>query len=347
MYFRLEDPAVAASLSWLLSRGHRGRPDWPSDIAGWHRFVDYAEANGVGSVVACQLQELGPPPPDEVQERLDTLDRALAQSAERASEHAASVAGTLSEAGIPHYWLKGAAWGEALYRDIGTRPMRDIDLIVPSGWLEVASRSLHALGYRADPLATEAGQHLPRFSHPSGVKIDLHHRIVPTKIYGFRVNDPVVPWGSSAGLVLEHPTPADGWFHLQHMIIHVFHHSFYNLRLMHLFDIKLALEAWNLSPGRAVRTLAGCIPQAVARDILGLCDALFDIGGAFRHFVSERTFSGFVRDGSMPLLYPLMRTPRLTSLPNIAAAEVVRALFVLRSAPGRFGRRAAELHPPT
>lgn len=55
----------------------------------------------------------------------------------------AGVARDLQEAGIPTMLLKGGALSLAVYRDRGARPMRDLDLLVPSA---DANRALQLLG---------------------------------------------------------------------------------------------------------------------------------------------------------------------------------------------------------
>jgi hypothetical protein len=346
MYFRLQDLSVVEPVRWLLSSGERGAPDWPVGGSGWTDLLDYVEANGLSSAFAHKLWQSGPPPPTTAQQRLESLEAKMSTERRLAVDHASEVAEVLERKGIPVYWLKGIAWGESLYGPEAIRPMRDLDLLVPATQLEGTSHELELLGYHPDPLAGPAGQHLPRFVHPSGTKIDVHHRIVPTTIYGFPVNDPKVPWSASNGVVRGDPDRADALFHLAHMVIHVFHHSFYNLRLMHLYDLRLAFAKWKIPPADVVEELSDLMPPRVALDIFGLCDELFDLGGMFRTHPSERFVRAFLRNGSVSLGYPLLRVPRLRSLPGITRYEAMRASFVLREAPGRFGRPVASLHPP-
>lgn len=347
MYFRLDDLRVVEPLSWLLSCGRRGAPTWPTDTTSWIVLVDYVEANGLGSVFARQLTKRGPQPPAELQRRLEQLDRDMSATARVSLEQARLVGDMLRVAQVPFYWLKGVAWGDSLYRNLGTRPMRDLDFLVPERFLQPACEVLEALGYRTDALAGLAGHHLPRFTHSSGTKIDVHHRIVPQRIYGFPVQDPRVPWSPSNGIVGEDSNSLNTLFHLAHMVVHVFHHSFYNLRLMHLFDIRLALGTWGTPASDVVEVASRSIPRRVALDVLGLCDELFDLGGDFRHYAGRRSSGGLIRNGSMPLGYPVTRVPRLAVLPAIMKAEFERGFFVLRRAPGRFGRPPAKLHPPS
>lgn len=180
---------------------------------------------------------------------------------------------------------------------------------------------------------------------PSGTKVDLHHRIVPTSIYGFQVSDPDVPWSSSNGVMSGTAKDIDVRFHVAHMIIHIFHHLFYNLRLMHLFDLKLALAAWQLQAAEVIEMASGFMPRRIVVDILSLVDALFAGAPGLPHDLDSNTVNGFVRNGSIPLLYPLRRVDHPSELTAVVAAEISRGWFVLRFMPGRFGRPTAPLHP--
>lgn len=347
VYYRLRDPATAAPLWWLLSEGQRGAANWPADIGGWHLLVDYAETNGLGSIIARQLMAANPGFPDDILTRLEHLDTELTIWTESAREQALLVDSALRREEIPVYWLKGAAWGNALYQGVGTRPMRDLDLIVPGVSLEATRKVLADLGYETDPLAGSASQHLPRMVHvASGIKVDLHHRIVPRKIYGFPVKDLAVPWGVSNGVVSDQAKVDDIHFHLTHMISHIFHHSFYNLRLLHLFDVKLAMDAWQVPIDEVVEKVSETMPRKIVLDILDMVGKLFGGADHVRHNVGQRNVEGFVRNGSMPLLYPVTRIENAADACGVLAAEARRGWFVLRYAPGHWGRPPAALHPP-
>jgi hypothetical protein len=346
VYHRIDDPEATDPLWWLLSDGDRGREVWP-DVAGWQVLVDYAEANGLGSVLARKVTSSSIDIPESIRRRLVQLDEKLGWQTDRAVSQARSVDAALRSRGIMFYWLKGAAWGSSLYEGVGVRPMRDLDFIVRRDDLEQATSVLAGLGYATDPGASAASQHLPRMVHDSSkTKIDLHHRVVPSSIYGFPVSELTIPWEDSHGLVDGDPGLADARFHLAHMIVHAFHHSFYNLRAMHLYDIKLALSAWDVPVQMVIDAASTVMPHRIVLDILSLTAALAGGISDLDDNVNRWTVTGLIRNGSLPLGYPLTRIEHVKDAPRVIEHEARRAWFVLRRCPDRFGRPPAALHPP-
>lgn len=67
----------------------------------------------------------------------------------------ARIAARLEEAGIPVLFLKGFALAIQSYRDLGARPMEDLDLLVPPGEVGAAARALEPLGL--EPMAGSRG----------------------------------------------------------------------------------------------------------------------------------------------------------------------------------------------
>ncbi|MFT6287422.1 MAG: hypothetical protein ACJA09_002176 [Alcanivorax sp.] len=88
----------------------------------------------------------------------------------------------LKQAGIQVLALKGAALAPTHYRDIGCRPLSDLDILVPEKKLQEAINILTASGWQADNLKPEknyyAGcrfNHAFSFVHPDKlVQLDLH-----------------------------------------------------------------------------------------------------------------------------------------------------------------------------
>jgi hypothetical protein len=115
------------------------------------------------------------------------------------------VASLLGAAGIPVMTIKGAALGLEYYRDLGARPMEDIDLAVPlefarravelmvaEGWAASATPlkgtmspgRIKGRGWSPGPRAVEAFdegyfhvRHSHGFRNPNGLGIDLHWHI--------------------------------------------------------------------------------------------------------------------------------------------------------------------------
>lgn len=345
MYHRLASPTIAAPVLWLLSDGDRGQPEWPAGAESAARAVDYAEANGLAAVVYRRLSAANVRVPSETLRRLHAVHADDLSKATTAEAWIRRVDSALVYAGVPAVWLKGAAWGNALYAQAGPRPMRDLDFIVSPGHVDAAIDVLGRLGFETERGASPAPQHLPRFRHVhDGIRIDLHHRLLPRRIYGFDVTEPpldmvrhrrVGPDASHDELL----------FHILHMYLHVFHHSFYNLRLLHLHDIHLAGAKWEIEPNIVRTSLHRSMPPRLADCIQGLVLALFG-DSATGVPVSQRLVDHFLCNGSLPLwsIIPAVRNPAEAA--RVTVAETRRARFVLTKAPGRFGRPPAALHPP-
>jgi len=82
---------------------------------------------------------------------------------------------------VPILVLKGAALALSVYPDAGCRPMRDIDILIPSANGRAVFRKLEAAGWRALYWRPRAlGESYLRFRHamdfeaPGGGRIDLH-----------------------------------------------------------------------------------------------------------------------------------------------------------------------------
>jgi hypothetical protein len=106
-------------------------------------------------------------------------------------------------AGIPTLVLKGAALLGSAYDDLGLRPMSDIDLLVPLERVGSASRTLEALGWRAEAPATPAMTrmvHALQFTQPSRVPVDLHWHIFEECC---RPGDDDDAWAASVPLAFE------------------------------------------------------------------------------------------------------------------------------------------------
>ena len=81
--------------------------------------------------------------------------------------------------GIPTLVLKGAALATLYYRDVGLRPMGDIDMLVPHAQRDQALSLLVKSGWhRRDTLADSLDLgHGYALDHPSRPKVDLHWRV--------------------------------------------------------------------------------------------------------------------------------------------------------------------------
>jgi hypothetical protein len=152
----------------------------------WDRVVDMAHWHRLSPLLWRYLRAEGPAAsvPDGV---LDQLHRAaVATTARNLSLQAAlgQVVAALADLGIPAMLLKGAALIEAVYPDIGLRPMGDLDILVPRSSIEAAHGAVEALGYavwgvrlsRHD--ASQLARHHHHYPLERGdVTVELHHHV--------------------------------------------------------------------------------------------------------------------------------------------------------------------------
>lgn len=82
----------------------------------------------------------------------------------------------LHEAGIPAIVLKGVALLVVHYRDLGGRPMSDVDILVPEAMVSRALDVLEAADWRGDPARAwlRTGMHAGVLSKDGGASLDLH-----------------------------------------------------------------------------------------------------------------------------------------------------------------------------
>jgi hypothetical protein len=164
----------------------------------------------------------------------------------------ARVAGELHVRGIPLLLLKGACMAGSVYPDPAMREMGDLDFLVREEHLAGAAGVLEALGYTTR-YPYQPGElvsyrhHLPVYSSPNGVHIELHWTII-----SLFENEPVSPgplWERAV------PTSLDGAavFELcpEDLLLHVcghasYHHTF-ELGLRSLYDVLAILQRFHSS----------------------------------------------------------------------------------------------------
>jgi hypothetical protein len=113
----------------------------------WQQFVKTAHAHGVAPLLWYTLEDIGWPAAIPMQVR-HTLRATFYQTTAQNTliyQELERILDALQD--IPVIVLKGAALANTLYPHIGTRPMVDIDLLVPRQALIHAAQALHPLGY--------------------------------------------------------------------------------------------------------------------------------------------------------------------------------------------------------
>ena len=86
----------------------------------------------------------------------------------------------LSDANVPHVFLKGAALRLSVAAEPAVRPMRDLDILIPRDRSVAARGALTGLGFQALPgdleTALDRGYQQPALIHSaSGLVVELHH----------------------------------------------------------------------------------------------------------------------------------------------------------------------------
>jgi hypothetical protein len=122
----------------------------------------------------------------------------------------------LRAAGIETMVLKGAAAGAVHYRDMGARPMDDVDLLVRPQDAERALAVLCAQGWsalpRLDAQRMMRSQHALPLANADGGHIDLHWRALPESVRDDDFWAAAVPTALGTATTLA-PGPADQLMH--------------------------------------------------------------------------------------------------------------------------------------
>jgi hypothetical protein len=150
--------------------------------ADWESILALAQRHGVAPLLHRQLHAdglLGSLAPDTA-ERLAQTRRETALANLRLYGEFRIVAQALHAAGIPLMALKGLHLAELVYRDIGLRPMSDLDILVPRDQLRATLAALYAQGYRynevlaASEPAMSALNEITVIRPASGISVDVH-----------------------------------------------------------------------------------------------------------------------------------------------------------------------------
>jgi hypothetical protein len=126
----------------------------------------------------------------------------------------AALVGALESAGVRTMLLRGAAMAMAYYRDVGARPMNDLDVLLPADALDKGRRIAEAEGWsrQAEPRLLEQREAATILRNQDGRLVRLHwspSRNVPVPgglEHSIWTRATRVSFGSAATLV---PSPAD------------------------------------------------------------------------------------------------------------------------------------------
>ena len=195
-----------------------------------------------------------------------------------------ALGGRLRAGGVPFLLLKGAAYLTDLYPDPGTRPLTDIDLLIPRSDAARVARLLRGCGY-----ATQVGVDYPdneRFEAwrpgPAECRFEFHWRLgLP---FRFRVDtegiwERATPCGLE-GIECARPGPEDAvLYHVAHLADHYFGPS-----LKWVIDLNEMFRRWRIEPAVLAERAASWRVATVLGLVVRHLDGLFPgrLPGAIR-----------------------------------------------------------------
>jgi hypothetical protein len=159
---------------------------------------------------------------------------------------------TLNQANIPVYFLKGASYTLAQYRQAKGRIYSDIDALVAKEHLEQAETLLNQQGWKTKKLNDYDDKYYRQWAHEippmqhihRGTVLDLHHNIMlPISRYSIDINTLLCP--SQTVTIAEQtfqvlrPESA-----LLHSMIHMIHNEEFHHAFRDLLDCALLLEQY-------------------------------------------------------------------------------------------------------
>jgi tetratricopeptide (TPR) repeat protein len=164
----------------------------------------------------------------------------------------------LIEDGVPLMPLKGGLFAAQLYADWGSRPMADIDLLVPLSHVDQAHRLIKEAGLTSQPpLSPErvSFHYALNYKEPSGSTLDLHWRPMEEMVRPDYADD--VVWNDSEPMMLlgrtfRKPSPT---FQVVHAIVH-------GLRWNHVAPVRWVADAVLL-----LRAHGGSVDWRAAEDL--------------------------------------------------------------------------------
>ena len=179
-------------IAWLLTAltGGLSLVSIPEeDEKFWKDVLYNAEQLGLAPLLWSRLRDRCDEPvlPPGFTMRLSARYLTNASSNRRHVEELGRVLRRLDASGIPAIVLKGACLADLVYGDIALRTFGDADIMVRAADLEKVAGQLEELGYRSESVHDEDAfdetrHHLPVFSKPGGLAVELHWTLVKPRI---------------------------------------------------------------------------------------------------------------------------------------------------------------------
>lgn len=236
-------PTAPAPMTWRAVR-----------VRGLDRLVAH---EGCAIWLAQRLAELGARPPEPFCGWLDRRTKFDLARNLMVDGEMERILALLTDRGVPHVFLKGAAWRMRTGSYAGARPRHDVDVLVPERRAGEVWEALVARGY-ARVLPEGHGfvieHHLPALLAPGGVSVELH---TATSHHGTAVESWNAVWPGAvavqfAGRATHVPTMTEMlWQALEHAV----HDRTEGFRLRRWLDAAVALRSgepidWELVAAR-------------------------------------------------------------------------------------------------
>jgi hypothetical protein len=165
-----------------------------NDCLDWDYIVESSISHRISPLLYLNLSRIneGDYIPTEVMATLKKLYYKIAVRNTLRYDELSKVLKTFNDVGIGVIVLKGAFLAEAIYKNIGLRPMNDIDLLIKKVDLQKVRKELVQLRYVLGiiyptkwhekfygQMQTELGEEIPFMNHDKKVRIDVHWDIQP------------------------------------------------------------------------------------------------------------------------------------------------------------------------
>jgi hypothetical protein len=153
---------------------------WRHAAAGDGTTAQLAPFNTLLPLLLWNLRRAGADVAPDMLTRLRSADLTEELRGRRYRAICAEALEGLRAAAVPFVVLKGAALAETVYPAPTLRHADDVDVLVHAKDLARSAAALDALGWRASspPLPLSSSPHGPPRIHPSGLPLELHHRLV-------------------------------------------------------------------------------------------------------------------------------------------------------------------------
>ena len=160
----------------------------PTDERAWQELLDRAGQLGLAQFLYWRLEDRNISLPPGVGAALRPRYWATATHNDHQLGQLRRIAASFKDAGVPLVLLKGAALVGQVYPGPGSRPMRDVDILVKESAVDQAERILMRMGYRTPPidglghtrafLRRYGGELAFEHGQDRWLSLDLHWRLV-------------------------------------------------------------------------------------------------------------------------------------------------------------------------